>query len=76
LKSLGKIFNLTSTGLLIAKTESTPRIGSNVIDNRKKIIGVVKNIIGPVDAPYVVIIPNRKDAKTSLKLIGTEIYTK
>ncbi len=68
--------DITSTGQLIAKPESTPRIGSKVIDNRKRVIGIVKNIIGPVNAPYVVISPRVKDAKTSLKLLGTEIYVK
>jgi rRNA processing protein Gar1 len=61
---------------LITRPESTPRIGSKVIDNRKRSIGTVKNIIGPVSAPYVVIIVNKQDRKSAHKLIGIEVYTK
>jgi rRNA processing protein Gar1 len=76
LRSLGKILEITSTGLLITRPESTPRIGSKVIDNRKRNIGFVKNIIGPVSAPYVVISVNKQDRKSAHKLIGIEVYTK
>ena len=76
MKSLGKILDITSNGLLITRPESTPRIGSKVIDNRKRNIGIVKNIIGPVSAPYVIISINKQDRKSAHNFIGIEVYTK
>ena len=73
MKFIGKLDNIIYNGRFLARTSQKPKIGCTVLDKHKNRIGRVKQIIGPVENPYLIIIPN-KDVKASFKLIGTDLY--
>jgi len=67
---LGSITNITKSGLIIARIEdykNIPRIGSFVIDANGEKIGVLIDIIGPINSPYAVIRIEHKAILPSLK---------
>ena len=61
LQRLGRVVNLTPSRSIIIKTEKSPKIGSEVVDENLNVVGKVFDIIGPVSAPYAVIKPTVKD---------------
>ncbi len=61
MKKIGKILHVTSNGFIIVPTKSPPKIGSKVVDKKLRTIGVVFDIIGPVNSPFAVIKPRSKE---------------
>ena len=57
LQKLGKVRALTPSKNMVVKTEQSPRIGSEVVDENLNVVGKVFDIIGPVSAPYAVVKP-------------------
>ncbi len=57
LQKLGRIRALTPSKNLIIKTEHTPIVGADVVDDNLNIVGKVFDIIGPVSTPYAVVKP-------------------
>jgi len=75
MKSIGKIENISSNGVAIVKTNSVWGIGSKVFDRKNNMVGVVRETIGPVKEPYLIIrITGFKGSQTDL--IGKEIYAR
>ena len=70
LQKLGKVRSLTPSKNIIVKTEKTPKIGSEVVDENLKVVGKVFDIIGPVSAPYAVI----KSVSEPAKLVNKPVY--
>jgi len=67
---LGPITNITKSGLIITRIEdyrNIPRIGSFVFDANGEKIGVLIDIIGPINNPYAVIRVEHKAILPSLK---------
>jgi len=62
---------LTPSKNIIVKTEKTPKIGTEVIDDNLKVIGKIFDIIGPVSAPYAVIKPTVREPA---KLANKQVY--
>ncbi len=57
---IGRLMHKVPTGHLIARMEplkKVPRLGVKVVDKSGREIGVLADIIGPVDGPFAVIKP-------------------
>jgi len=69
LKRLGKILHASeATGNLIVKSTYTPKIGTKVFDGELKEVGVVFDVFGPTNSPYISIKP------TSNKIAGKTLF--
>ncbi|HMK94397.1 MAG TPA: Gar1/Naf1 family protein [Candidatus Limnocylindrales bacterium] len=62
---------MTPSKNIIVKTEKTPKIGSEVVDENLKVVGKVFDIIGPVSAPYAVVKPTVSEPA---KLVNKPVY--
>jgi RNA-binding protein len=57
LHRLGRVLHISPSGNIIAKVETTPRIGEAVVDENLKTVGKIFDLFGPVNSPYVSIRP-------------------
>ena len=57
---LGDVETVTNDGKIIVRAVRTPDVNNAVFDDRERKIGTVKRIFGPVDSPYVTILPVTK----------------
>ncbi len=71
LQKLGRVRALTPSKNIIVKTEKSPKIGSEVVDENLKVVGKVFDIIGPVSSPYAVVKPTVKEPT---KLLNRPVY--
>ena len=71
MQRLGRVSNVTPSRNIIVKTENTPKMGAEVVDENLKIIGKVFDIIGPVLAPYAVVKPTIREPD---KLVNKPVY--
>ena len=71
MQRLGRVLNVTPSQNIVVKTESTPKIGSAVIDENLKVVGKVFDIIGPVSSPYAVVKPVIREPE---KLSDKQLY--
>lgn len=69
----GEIVTITRTEEIIARFPISVSVGTEVIDNRNKPVGVIKNIFGPVDDPYYEIESVMKRDKR-LSITGKKLY--
>jgi len=69
---LGVVEEVTSDGRMIVIGETAPEIGDSVFDTKKKHIGSVKRIFGPVDKPYVSVVPADKAVLKDIS--GKKVY--
>jgi RNA-binding protein len=65
------VSNVTPSRNIIVKTENTPKMGAEVVDENLKVIGKVFDIIGPVSAPYAVVKPTIREPD---KLVNKPVY--
>lgn len=72
LKKIGQILHAGSGNKAIAKVDVLPDLGATVFDVRKKPIGVVLDIFGPVSSPYVEVEVKGQDPK---KVVNYQIFT-
>jgi rRNA processing protein Gar1 len=68
---LGLILHVSPNHNIIAKVESTPRIGEIVVDENLKPIGKIADLLGPVSSPYAAIRPTIQDTE---KLVNKTVY--
>ncbi|MBS7625065.1 MAG: Gar1/Naf1 family protein [Candidatus Bathyarchaeia archaeon] len=71
MKKIGQILHAYLGNKVIAKVNSTPKIGSTVFDAKKRPIGVVSDVFGPVKSPYIEIRVKNQDVKD---VINSTIY--
>ena len=73
LKRLGKILHLSKSRSLIVKLSSEPsaEVGSKVLNSRLRDVGIIQDIFGPVNSPYVSIRPTVPDPSS---LVGKIVY--
>jgi rRNA processing protein Gar1 len=76
LRYLGTVKTTSAKGTLIVKGEFAPAIGTKVITNRLETIGHVKEILGPVKNPYLIVNPANITGRKLLALIGCKLYTR
>jgi len=74
MKLLGVVRGTNPKGDLIVKSDGPAyvHVGAEVFDTRKRTVGRVKKLFGPVKAPYINIKPKKQRA--SSELFGTEVY--
>ena len=68
---LGKVSNVTPSRNMVVKTENTPKMGFEVVDENLNVVGNVFDIIGPVSAPYAIVKPCIKEPE---KLVNKPVY--
>lgn len=61
MKRLGKVSHYAKQGFLILRTDWVPSLNDPVVDKKLTVIGVVKDVFGPVKRPYVAVKPRVKD---------------
>jgi len=71
MKLLGRVMHIGSKGPVL-KSSQTPKLGAPVFNSKKKRIGNIYEIFGPVKNPYIIIKPASGVASESL--IGSPIY--
>ncbi len=69
---LGNVQEVTVDGRLVVRASFTPKLKMAVFDNRKKPLGRIVRIFGPVDSPYVTVEPTG-DASL-LSIVGKQVY--
>ncbi|MEM2021274.1 MAG: Gar1/Naf1 family protein [Zestosphaera sp.] len=64
---LGYYLHKVPSGRLIVKISgrNPPKLGSRVISSKGELLGMVIDVIGPVNSPYAVIKPIRPDVDLS-----------
>ena len=71
---LGKVLHLVSRGMVIQSGEA-PRLGEAVLDSKKRKIGNVSDIFGPVNSPYLLIKPVSILSRADMEgLVGSDVY--
>ena len=65
MKVLGTIQEIACDGSMIVRGSMAPPNRSKVVDNRKRTLGRVRRVFGPVDTPYISI-----DTTGDISLIG------
>ncbi|MCS7120248.1 MAG: Gar1/Naf1 family protein [Nitrososphaerota archaeon] len=53
MRRIGRVLHIGPSGKAIVKADRIPRIGDIVVDEKKRRVGVVSDIIGPTCSPYV-----------------------
>ncbi|MBP1911128.1 Gar1/Naf1 family protein [Thermococcus stetteri] len=71
MKRLGVVSHYAKQGFLIVRTNWVPSLNEPVVDKELKPIGVVKDVFGPVNYPYVAVKPRVKDPE---KYVGAVLY--
>lgn len=75
MKQIGRIENISNNNVAVVKTNSVLNVGTKVFDKKSNAIGVVRETIGPVKEPYLIIrLTSCKGSQTDL--IGKEIYAR
>ncbi len=69
---LGEVETITHDGVLIVRGGGLPDGGDVVFDNRKRRIGRVKRVFGPVERPYVSVVPADKSVLPNV--MGRKTY--
>jgi RNA-binding protein len=72
MKFLGEVQEVTYEGKLIVKGVFAPMPRDRVFDGRKRPIGTVARIFGPVRSPYVSVQVSGKESL--LSAIGKQVY--
>ncbi|RLI14078.1 MAG: H/ACA RNA-protein complex protein Gar1 [Candidatus Hecatellales archaeon] len=73
MRRLGRILHVSSmTGHLIVKAQTVPRIGEKVYDGELRPVGLVFDVFGPVESPYVAVKPLRSQVKPVKTLFLSE----
>jgi RNA-binding protein len=72
MRRLGKVLQVTNRGSVIVQTDKSPPIGAKVVDKQAQPVGIIQDVFGPVNNPYVSI--RSKNREKSLKLINQIVY--
>jgi len=76
MRRLGTVLHVTRNGYIVVVLENRYRIPSlnvNVYDSHRRKLGVLLDIIGPVDEPYAVVKPSDKSVLKEIAQ-GTVLY--
>jgi len=65
MRRLGTALHISRSGNIIVKSSlrDPPPLGSRVFDKNMRRLGIVVDVIGPVEAPYVVVRPESSEVK-------------
>jgi RNA-binding protein len=56
---------------MVVKTENSPKIGFEVVDENLNVVGSVFDIVGPVSAPYAIV---KSSVREPEKLVNKPVY--
>ncbi|WP_457620261.1 H/ACA ribonucleoprotein complex subunit GAR1 [Methanopyrus sp.] len=72
MRRLGRALHVTPRGNLIARADHVPPLGAPVVTRRRERVGVIVDVFGPADRPYVAI---RDKSRHHLeKFVGKELF--
>jgi rRNA processing protein Gar1 len=71
MKRLGVVENLIYDGSLLVRVEFAPPPGTQVVDKRRRPVGKVRKVFGPVRQPFATV---RPFGKAPMTLIGSDVY--
>ncbi|MBS7648985.1 MAG: Gar1/Naf1 family protein [Candidatus Bathyarchaeia archaeon] len=71
MKKIGEVLHVGPGNRAIVKAEVLPKIGATVFDIKKKPIGIVHDIFGPVKSPYIEVEVKNQDPR---KIVNSPIY--
>ncbi len=71
MRKLGIVKDFSYRGDLVVKATFAPTPGAGVLDHRKRNLGRVVRVFGPVRAPYVTLKPA---TQPKLSLLGSGVY--
>ena len=71
MRRLGVVENIVYDGSVLVRAEFAPTRGAPVVDRRKRPLGRVARIFGPVREPFVAVRPR---APAAVSLIGADVY--
>lgn len=72
MKFLGTVEEIAFDGKLIVRGAFAPRLRAKVVDNRKRTLGHVRRVFGPVDSPYISVEP--AGGQSMLAILGKQVY--
>lgn len=75
MKHVGTVEGVAANGSLIVKCNSAPEIGAKIFDE-KNMIGITKDIIGPVAEPYMLVKIAGARGKLKSDVCGMKVYTR
>ena len=71
MRSLGHVENIAYDGSVLVRASFAPMRGTVVVDRRKRPVGWVVKVFGPVKEPFATV---RPDGKPAMALIGAEVF--
>ncbi len=71
MRRLGVVENIVYDGSVLVRAAFAPQRGASVLDGRKRPLGRVARVFGPVAEPFVAV---RPEAKAAVSLIGADVY--
>ena len=72
MKVLGTVQEIAYDGKLIVRGAITPRPRARVVDNRKRVLGSVRRVFGPIDSPYISV--ETTGDHSLMSIIGKQVY--
>jgi RNA-binding protein len=74
MKRIGKTVRMAQGKLIVrSPDESYPDLGASVIDEDLDPVGTVVSVFGPVEQPYLAVVPDREQAAL---LVGSPLYAR
>jgi len=71
MRRLGKVSHYAKQGFLILRTDWVPSLNDPVVDKGLTVVGVVKDVFGPVKRPYVAVKPRVRNPED---YVGALLY--
>ena len=71
MRRLGVVENIAYDGSLVVRAGFAPERGTSILDRRKRPLGRVARVFGPVTEPFVSV---RPQAAPALALIGADVF--
>ena len=71
MKRLGVVENITYDGTVLVRSEFAPAVGQGVVDKRRRPLGRIVRVFGPVHEPFASL---RTSGPASPALVGAEVY--
>jgi rRNA processing protein Gar1 len=73
MREVGVAFRLARSGMLIIKVQNEPMPGQMLFDSRKRPVGRVTEVFGPVKSPYASARPVSDLVK---QVLGEKVYSR
>ena len=71
MRVLGRVENIAYDGSVLVRAAFAPPRGAIVVDRRRRPVGRVVKVFGPVKEPFATVLP---EGKPAVALIGSEVF--